>query len=100
MKLALSLMFIFICVRPSFADQETQPAQQALSPTEQPREYLPGEEVATPSGKKLKVWSTRGAVAVNKVPEPFKENSLPGDLNVVIDGRGVERHQDQETGPK
>lgn len=44
------------------------------------RDYLPGEEVTTASGKKLKVWSTRGPVEVSQAPEPFEsedEKRLP-----------------------
>lgn len=94
MKIAVLIALLFIFVTPCFADQETQPAQENQSP-DQPREYLPGEQVVTPSGQKLKVWSTRGAVPVNKAPEPFKDESLQDDLNVIIDGRGIEREEDR-----
>lgn len=94
MKIAALLFFLFICVAPCFADQETQSAQGQPEP-EKAQEYLPGEQVVTPTGQKLKVWSTRGAVSVNKAPEPFKDDSLQGDLNVVIDGRSVQRDDAQ-----
>ena len=94
MKFIAVLVLPFIFVSPSFADQEVQPPQEVQEP-EQPRDYLPGEEVITPSGKKLKVWSTRGAVPVSKAPEPFKDDSLQGDLDVVIDGRPTEREEIQ-----
>ena len=34
---------------------------------------LPGEEVSTQGGKKLKVWTTEGRVEVRSPPEPFRE---------------------------
>ena len=53
---------------------------------------LPGEQVTTSSGKKMKVWSTNGPVDVDRAPEPFedKQKSLidGNDLNIEIE-RGI-----------
>ena len=35
--------------------------------------FLPGEEVVSPRGQKLKIWSTEGPVPVDRAPEPFED---------------------------
>lgn len=52
------------------------------------RHFLPGEEVVTPTGQKLKVWSTEGPVPVSKAPEPFSDpakTQLPPNAHVIVD---------------
>ena len=52
--------------------------------------FLPGEEVRTPTGQKLKIWSTEGPVPVSRAPEPFASPQPPIEgVGVVIDGRRV-----------
>ena len=50
---------------------------------------LPGEEVVTQTGQKMRVWSSAGPVPVNQQPTP---QSLGGDgyggPAVIVDGRG------------
>jgi len=50
---------------------------------------LPGEEVVTQTGQKMRVWSSAGPVPVNPQPTP---QSLGGDgyggPAVIVDGRG------------
>lgn len=65
--------------------------------------FLPGEEVVTPTGRKLKVWSSEGPVKVNPAPEPFctggdkssecgQAKELQPTLGgVVVDTRRIER---------
>ena len=51
--------------------------------------FLPGEEVVTPTGKKMKVWSARGPVRVSPPPQPFddpEKQRLPD--GIIVDGRG------------
>ncbi len=52
-------------------------------------EFLPGEEVVTPTGQKMKIWSTKGPVDVSKAPEPFedREKSTLDNTNIDIDLR-------------
>ncbi len=35
-------------------------------------QFLPGEEVVSPTGQKMKVWSTKGPVPVSRAPEPLR----------------------------
>lgn len=62
--------------------------------------FLPGEEVVTSTGKKMRVWSTEGPVPVSRPPEPFEDRTEWGWIrpHVVIDGdrdhhRGPRRHE-------
>ncbi len=59
--------------------------------------FLAGEEVITPTGKKVKVWSTEGPVPVSKAPQPFQDEvdqRLPDDTNIVIDPTILDRRRD------
>lgn len=52
--------------------------------------FIPGEEVVTPTGKKMKVWSTAGPVEVSPPPQPFDDPSkqrLDGS-QIIVDGAG------------
>ncbi len=62
--------------------------------------FLPGEEVVTPSGQKLKVWSTKGPVPVSRAPEPFedREKALLPNSHVVIDAEEIRRRRKNENG--
>lgn len=58
-------------------------------------QFLPGEEIVTPTGQKMKVWSTNGPVAVDRAPEPFedREKSVLDNAAVVVDvDDNVKRH--------
>ncbi len=49
---------------------------------------LPGEEVETASGKRMKVWTTEGPVAVAPAPEPFRlprHELNPENLQIYVD---------------
>lgn len=61
--------------------------------------FLPGEEVVTPTGKKMKVWSTEGPVSVSPPPEPFEdrvERRLPDNTHVVVDTEEIRRRRELE----
>ncbi|MCC6953327.1 MAG: hypothetical protein IT290_04350 [Deltaproteobacteria bacterium] len=52
------------------------------------KDLLPGEEVRTPTGKTIKVWTTEGPIPVSPAPEPFAKPQPDVDsVGVVIDGR-------------
>lgn len=46
---------------------------------------LPGEKVITPTGQKIKVWSTEGPVPVSRAPEPFDEPQQIEEVPVVVE---------------
>lgn len=50
---------------------------------------LPGEEVVTQTGQKMRVWSSAGPVPVNQQPTPqtFNGNGY-GGADIIVDGRG------------
>ena len=50
---------------------------------------LPGEEVVTQTGQRMKVWSSAGPVPVNPMPTPqniFGDGDGAG-LGIILDGR-------------
>lgn len=50
---------------------------------------LPGEEVVTQNGQKMRVWSSAGPVPVN--PQPTPQNlggNGYGGPDIIVDGRG------------
>lgn len=54
---------------------------------------LPGEEVVTQTGQKMRVWSSAGPVPVNQqpTPQPWGGNGYGyGGPAVIVDGRGFE----------
>jgi hypothetical protein len=61
--------------------------------------FLPGEEVVTPTGQKLKVWSSEGPVPVSRAAEPFEDREKSVFAGgVVIDAQGaavLDRNQSQ-----
>lgn len=74
------------------ADQVQEDQAKPQEPTT--RQYnnrlppvIPGEEIVTETGQKMRVWSSAGPVPVNPRPTPqtFNGNNLPA---VIVDGRG------------
>jgi hypothetical protein len=56
------------------------------------QDYLPGEQVTTQSGKKMRVWSTRGPVPVNQQPPAAPQlndgsQQLPVGTSIIVDDR-------------
>jgi hypothetical protein len=92
--LAFASLFL-LSAKPSYAD-----GSQAVSrpryqrPTT--RQYndrlppvIPGEEIVTETGQKMKTWSSAGPVPVNRRPTPQTVgNGVSGSgIGVIIDGR-------------
>ncbi len=65
----------------------SRPADVSSANYGKDKHYLPGEEVVTPTGQRLKVWSTKGPVPVSQAPQPFedREKSVLGNVPVVVD---------------
>ena len=62
--------------------------------------FLPGEEVVTSTGQKMKVWSTKGQLHVSPPPKPFEDPSaqrLPS--GIIIDTRNQNLPQTQPVVP-
>ncbi len=93
----LFVLFVLLSVSKVFADSEFQVDAPNTVKTDtvnqdnssanfhKTKEFLPGEEVVTTTGKKVKVWSTEGAVKVNKAPEPFRDRErekIHGNINL------------------
>lgn len=87
----------------SFADQAGDDSQTASSPStlnpttrqNDPRlpPVMPGEEIVTQTGQKMRVWSSAGPVPVNPQPTPQQFNNGYGG-GIIIDGRdfaGIDR---------
>lgn len=69
------------------ASRSDKPVDRSSSNYDKTEQFLPGEEVQTPSGRPVKVWSTKGPVPVSRAPEPFedREKTVLGDTPVIID---------------
>jgi hypothetical protein len=75
----------------AWADEAgVQQAPQSFTPTSKQYDkrlppVLPGEEVTTEGGRKMRVWSSSGPVPVNPRPTPQTYNGgMPG---LILDGR-------------
>lgn len=84
----------------SFADEQwaTDPNAQGVSSSGDRHldQVLPGEEITTANGKKMKVWSTRGPVPVSRAPEPFEDrekSTLDGSRVIVDESIAAERNR-------
>lgn len=100
------LMTLFICTLTlAFADQadsgDDVAGPDAAAAQDQPTTrqdddrlpaVLPGEEVVTQTGQKMKVWSSAGPVPVNQQPTPQPWGGGGGygygGPAVIVDGRG------------
>ncbi len=98
MAISMRLLLLLLLAAPfrvwadgSPADTEPRrPTDQSSANFNKTQRFIPGEEVITPTGKKVKVWSSEGPVPVSRAPEPFedREKSLIPD-NVIIDAGTV-----------
>ncbi len=75
------------------ADSSAGPAVQGADPTPTGKQYdkrlppvLPGEEIVTEGGRKMRVWSSSGPVPVNPPQQP--QQFYGGAPGVILDGRG------------
>jgi len=83
---------------PAFGDGEVADAEQVGTRLQTPttRQYnerlppvLPGEEVVTETGQKMRVWSSAGPVPVNPQPtsQPLPDSRSVGGVGVIVDSR-------------
>lgn len=100
MKTFTSLQIISLCVlgtawlsasTTALADSSNVPSVDSV-PTPSSKQYdkrlppvLPGEEIVTESGQRMRVWSSSGPVPINPPPPP---QQLGGGVPVIVDGRG------------
>jgi hypothetical protein len=98
---ALVALFGFGAIASVRADQVQEDQAKPQEPTT--RQYnnrlppvIPGEEIVTETGQKMRVWSSAGPVPVNPRPTPqtFNGNNFPA---VIVDGRG---YQGNHGGPR
>lgn len=94
-SLTLSLFAVGMCWFASssiaLADSTSLPGVGGV-PTPTTRQYdkrlppvLPGEEIVTETGQRMRVWSSSGPVPINPPPPP---QQLGGGVPVIVDGRG------------
>ncbi|MCB0359074.1 MAG: hypothetical protein KDD44_05550 [Bdellovibrionales bacterium] len=92
-----SILLCDVAVAESPASTGSQ-ASENYSKTEQ---FLPGEEVVTPTGQRMRVWSTRGPVRVSPPPQPFddpEKQSLSGSGVLVDERNDVRKEGDEDEG--
>jgi hypothetical protein len=82
---------MFLCCLDVMADNNAA-TNDSLQDTE--KSYLPGQEVVSAGGKKVRVWSTKGSIEVSKPQkpsapsEPFEDVSDQVSISgVVVDAR-------------
>ena len=91
--LILIVLVSLFFVSPVAAEQKKY---EPTSNYKQSDEYLPGEEVVTPAGQKMKVWSTKGEVKVHDL-NPQPPGAYPrADVDLVIDARKRKHKIDRE----
>jgi len=68
-------------------EQSSQPTTRQNDPRLPP--VLPGEEIVTETGQRMRVWSSAGPVPVNPRPTPqtLQGNNGYGGPSVIVDGR-------------
>ncbi len=79
-------------------DSSTSNSPTTLNPTTRQNDprlppVMPGEEIVTQTGQKMRVWSSAGPVPVNPQPTPQQLNNGYGG-GIIIDGRdfaGIDR---------
>lgn len=96
-RFQLLAFFVFLSPVATFADGPTHSQSDArrlsagdgvASENYDKKDLLPGEEVRTPTGKTIKVWTTEGPVPVSRAPEPFAQPQPNVDsVGVILDGR-------------
>lgn len=74
----LAAVLCFGVVSTGVAFAQTDKAAPAKKDQSSPNFYktdnfLPGEEVVSPTGQKMKVWTTSGPVPVSRAPQPFDD---------------------------
>lgn len=98
------VLFVFVVSSVAVADNdEIQPEKKPRAGSENyykpQKELLPGEEVITPSGKKIKVWSTQGGVETSRPPDPFANSTNPPIGGLIVDYNSSKRRHEQNGSP-
>lgn len=98
MKTKFLTAFVFVLFPMiSFADDGNSPGESDNVPEATPTSrLLPGEEVTTRSGKKMRVWDSSGPVPVTTQPQ----QQFNGNVGVWIDPREVQRPLAPNTFPQ
>ncbi len=75
--------------QPSATPTPVDPNDQSSKNFSKTGRFLPGEEVVTPTGKRMRVWSTEGPVPVTQpTPEAAPQgNGLPAGTDIIVDDR-------------
>ncbi len=89
--ITLSLFLVFTNAVPVSADSANN--SEESSNYDKADKLLPGEEVVTPTGKKMKVWTTEGPVPVSKAPEPYEDERDINGVPVIIDRSDRKHHR-------
>jgi hypothetical protein len=78
----------------STAAPQSSPVDQSSANFKKTKRFIPGEEVVTSTGKKVKVWSTEGPVPVSRAPQPFEDPAAARvpDVHIVVDEDEGNRH--------
>lgn len=97
---ALAIAFCFGTFNDAYGDgnsanvsASTKPRGDQRTTTRQYNERLPpvmpGEEIVTETGQKMKTWSSSGPVPVNRQPTPqvVGNGRATGGIGVIVDGR-------------
>jgi hypothetical protein len=73
--------------RPRYQRPTTRQYNDRLPPV------MPGEEIVTETGQKMKTWSSAGPVPVNRRPPPQALSNGTGGVGVIVDGRERYGHE-------
>lgn len=94
LSLPLFVTSIALAVGVSEARADGKALEQSNQPTTRQNDQrlppvLPGEEVVTEGGQRMRVWSSAGPVPVNPRPTPqtLQGNNGYGGPSVIVDGR-------------
>jgi hypothetical protein len=80
------------------AKRKVMPVDQSSENFKKTEDFLPGEEVVSTTGKKVKVWSTKGPVPVSRAPEPFedRDKTVLDGSHLVIDAEELRRKRKEQ----
>lgn len=95
-KVLMAVSLALFAAQPAAADGELKTApkdHRSGNYDKGSNDLLPGEEVVTPTGQKIKVWSTKGPVEVSPPPQPFDDPAKQVVPEVIIDGNDHHTHR-------
>ncbi len=86
-------IFVFIFFQEGIFADELYKDEKIENKKDNDLEFLPGEEIKTNSGRKMRVWSSKGSFHLGKKVEDI-DNEKNIDLDtVVIDKRRFEKKE-------